>query len=612
MKKRLNNKGFTLIELLVTMTILSIITAMAVPLLRNVTNNGTNRKYTTFKDNIIYASKLYVDSYEEDLFDNRDSGCAYIDVEDLIDKKLAKDINIDNTSCITKESFVKVIKTEKKYTYIPYITCGKINDDGTVSNNGYTEPEGKHEKNEDVCGIDADFNMDINPTISQTEESAKKVTIRVKANSVSGFNQNIEMYYGFTKTSTSTIPEGSWQRVSFTNVPSAKEQKKLIKAGTPNGIELLSEPFYTPDNYNGNVYLILKIDNMMDLYGESWSRTGNTILSYGPYRIDNDAPVIEDLTLKRENNVWSFDAFITDETNYEEYIGICPDSRYYSSCSKKEEFTMNYNTANVIDESYIIHNGTSGSGFKSICIKASDFAGNTSEQKCSETMKYKVRMYYNDGTQDYETRELFFNSRSDKKKYSEITSRAPSRNKNGYTFKHWSTTADNSSGAVDSDAYFNGDYDKLYAIWDVATYTIYMKNIDNKGNSVGLDYNVLNPPTLPNKDNVPGYTFLGWTGPGLTTPTRNYKLPNGSTGNKTYTANFSANQYTITLTGLGGPNQTITYHTGDVVRVTNPTREGYYFQGWTWTGQTTPIQPVHFPSGTHENKTLTAHWLLAS
>lgn len=611
MKKRLNNKGFTLIELLVTMTILSIITAMAVPLIRNVTNNGTNRKYTTFKDNIIYASKLYVDSYEEDLFDNRDNGCAYIDVEALIDKKLAKDINIDNTSCISKESFVQVIKQEKKYTYIPYITCGTINADGTVSDNGFTSPEGKHEKNETICGIDAEYNMDINPTVPQTEESAKKTTIKVKANSFTGFNQNIEMYYGFTSNSTSTIPMGSWQRVSFSNIPSSKAQKKALQAGAADGIELISEPFYTPDNYNGNVYLLLKIDNMLDLYGESWSQHGNTILSYGPYRIDNSSPVIEDITLKKENNVFSFDSFITDDTNYEEYIGICPDATYYSSCSKKEEFTINYNTAKVVDSSYVINNGTTNSAFKSICIKASDFAGNTSEAKCSETMKYKVRMYYNDGTQDYETRDLTFNSRSDKKKYSEITSSGPSRANSGYRFKYWSTTANGSSGAVDSDAYFLGDYDKLYAIWEVETYTITMANTDNNGKTETTTYNRLNPITLPNKDSVAGYTFLGWTGPGLTTPTRNYTLPRNSTGNKKYTANFSANQYTITLTGLGGPNQTITYHTGDIVRVPNPKREGFYFQGWTWPGQTTPIQPVHFVSGTHENKTLTAHWIIA-
>lgn len=611
MKKRLNNKGFTLIELLVTMTILAIITAMAVPLLRNVTTNGTSRKFSTFKDNIVYASKLYVDSYEEDLFDNRDSGCAYIDVETLIDKKLAKDINIDNTSCITKESFVQVIKTEKKYSYIPYITCGKINEDGTVSNNSYTYPEGKHVKDDTICGIDAEFNMSINPTVDQTEESAKKITLKIDAKSYTGFNQNIVMYYGFTSSSTSTVPDGSWQRVSFANVPSSKEQKNMIQAGSPNGIELLSEPFYTPDSYNGSLYLIIKIDNLIDLYGDSWKKQGNAILTYGPYRIDNSAPVIEDITLKKENGVWSFDSFITDDTNFEEYIGICPKAEFVTSCSDKSEYTQNYNTANTIDESNVYHNGGSGSGFNMICIKATDYAGNFSEQTCSNTMKYNVRMYYNDGTNDYETRELYFNNRSEKKKYSELTTAGPSRTKSGYNFKHWSTTANDSSGAIDPDEYFTGDYDKLYAIWDVATYTITMKNTNNNNKTETTTYNVLTSKTLPNMDNVPGYTFTGWTGSGLTTPTRNYTLPRGSSGDKTYTANFYANQYTITLTGLGGPNQTITYHTDDIVRIPNPTREGFYFQGWTWTGQTTPIQPVHFQRGTHENKTLTAHWLLA-
>ena len=42
-----------------------------------------------------------------------------------------------------------------------------------------------------------------------------------------------------------------------------------------------------------------------------------------------------------------------------------------------------------------------------------------------------------------------------------------------------------------------------------------------------------------------GYTFLGWTGNGTTTPTKNLKLPKNSSGDKTFTANWEIINYPI-------------------------------------------------------------------
>lgn len=43
-----------------------------------------------------------------------------------------------------------------------------------------------------------------------------------------------------------------------------------------------------------------------------------------------------------------------------------------------------------------------------------------------------------------------------------------------------------------------------------------------------------------------GYTFLGWTGEGITTPRTSVTIPSGSTGNRTYTAHWQLNTYKIT------------------------------------------------------------------
>ena len=44
-----------------------------------------------------------------------------------------------------------------------------------------------------------------------------------------------------------------------------------------------------------------------------------------------------------------------------------------------------------------------------------------------------------------------------------------------------------------------------------------------------------------------GYTFQGWVGEGITTPSKNVTIPVGSSGNKTYTAVWTVNEYPVSL-----------------------------------------------------------------
>lgn len=79
-----------------------------------------------------------------------------------------------------------------------------------------------------------------------------------------------------------------------------------------------------------------------------------------------------------------------------------------------------------------------------------------------------------------------------------------------------------------------------------------------------------------------GYTFLGWTGTDLNTPTKNLTIPAGSYGDKEYTANWKANEYTISFDANGGTvnSSSIVVRYDDQCILPIPTRDYYTFAGW--------------------------------
>ena len=106
-----------------------------------------------------------------------------------------------------------------------------------------------------------------------------------------------------------------------------------------------------------------------------------------------------------------------------------------------------------------------------------------------------------------------------------------------------------------------------------------------------------------------GYIFLGWTGEGITEPQKTMEIPKGSTGDRTYTANWQVIEYTVTLDASGGdPLDPITYTVETPVILPTPTSTGYTFLGWTGEGETTPQPTVVLPKGTTGDKIYFANW----
>ena len=109
-----------------------------------------------------------------------------------------------------------------------------------------------------------------------------------------------------------------------------------------------------------------------------------------------------------------------------------------------------------------------------------------------------------------------------------------------------------------------------------------------------------------------GYIFLGWTGEGITEPQEIIEIPQGSTGDRTYTANWQVIEYTITLLDMDGvgTSEALVYTVEQAVTLPTPTREGYAFLGWTVNSDMAPQLTVVLPQGTIGNKTYTANWEL--
>lgn len=183
----------------------------------------------------------------------------------------------------------------------------------------------------------------------------------------------------------------------------------------------------------------------------------------------------------------------------------------------------------------------------------------------------------------------------------------PTPTSTGYTFLGW--TGEGETTPQPTVVLPKGTTgDKIYfANWEVNIYAI---TLDTSGGNAleAISYAVTSSPiTLPTPVRT-GYTFLGWTGEGIVNPQTEVIIPTGSTGNRTYTANWEATVYTIMLKNLPNGNETIPYTVEQEVKLPYPEKGGYFFEGWSGTGMTGQEYYVTIPEGTTGNREYTAHW----
>ena len=309
MKKHRNQYGFTLTELLVALVILGIITGLSIPVIRNIQRAQTEKKYNTYMDSLTYASKLYTDSYGDDLYEGSPKGCIYVDFATLSRYKLVKDIDMRGISCNSPYTLVKIVKYDKKYYYKPFIGCG-------AKKAGGVEPDVFRPVQAEISSLcSGDFsrlvNVVVEPSTNDGAIDDKKIETDVTLESETGVgydefepiikygwtdeNEKIELLNGESWDSRPTLP--------FT-IPGKETQEGMIfsSGGEPQRFTA-NDSIESPEGLTGDFYLVLKVEALYDVEGTPWRSDleedeKNSYIWVGPYRFDNSKPEITDIEVK--------------------------------------------------------------------------------------------------------------------------------------------------------------------------------------------------------------------------------------------------------------------------------------------------------------------------
>ena len=166
-----------------------------------------------------------------------------------------------------------------------------------------------------------------------------------------------------------------------------------------------------------------------------------------------------------------------------------------------------------------------------------------------------------------------------------LSSTKPTRT--GYSFTKWNTKADGTGTAYAAGAsYSSNSAVTLYAQWTPVTYTIsYTLNGGTVATANKTSYTIETANFTLNNPTKTGYAFAGWTGSNGTTKQTTVTIAKGSTGNKSYTANWTANTYTVAYNGNGNTggstaSSSHTYDTAKTLTSNGFSKTGYTFNGW--------------------------------
>ena len=181
-------------------------------------------------------------------------------------------------------------------------------------------------------------------------------------------------------------------------------------------------------------------------------------------------------------------------------------------------------------------------------------------------------------------------------------------NKTGYTFDVW---VDDVKNKVTSEKNVEEDL-KLYATWTADTYTITYNLYEGENNTNNpTSYTVETRTITLSSPTKTGYTFGGWYDNANLTGEKITQIANGSAGDITLHAKWTADTYTITYNLYEGKNNADNPTSYNVetstITLFSPTKTGYTFDGW-YTDEAFTNAKTQITKGSTENITLYAQW----
>jgi uncharacterized repeat protein (TIGR02543 family) len=159
--------------------------------------------------------------------------------------------------------------------------------------------------------------------------------------------------------------------------------------------------------------------------------------------------------------------------------------------------------------------------------------------------------------------------------------------KSGYNFIEWQEGNTITEGSTEVKTFT--------ATWSIITYSVsYNLNGGSNNGDNPTEYTVEDSKSI-NNPSKQGYTFAGWK--------QGNTISKGSTGDKTFTANWNANQYNINYLlngGFSNQDNPTKYTIEDNVTLNSPNKQGYSFVGWE--------QGSTISKGSTGDRTFTAKW----